>query len=54
MPVCRECGIMQANAEMRRSKKEEGTWVCKDKDPCKLRRAAQRANEIALRKGARR
>lgn len=35
MPVCRECHVMQATVEMRRSPK--GDWLCKDKQAC-LRR----------------
>jgi hypothetical protein len=49
MPTCRECEITQATVEMRRAK--AGTWLCKDKDACKVRRAARRANQIALKKG---
>lgn len=50
MPVCDRCGITQATIEMRRSpKKENGDqiWFCKNKEACKQRRGALRANRIA-------
>lgn len=37
MPQCRDCGVIQATAEMRRSKKEAGTWKCKDAARCLAR-----------------
>lgn len=51
MPTCTQCGVTQVTIEMRRSPKKEpdGTqlWLCKDKDACKQRRGALRANRIA-------
>jgi hypothetical protein len=55
MPTCAKCGVMQATIEMRRSPKKDESgadvWLCKSQGPCKQRRAAQRANQIALKKG---
>lgn len=52
MPTCERCGITQATVEMRRKPKSGGMeWFCKDRDECKQRRAAARAQQIALTKG---
>lgn len=41
---------MQATVNMRRVPKSD-EWLCKDKDQCKQRRIALRANRIAGTKG---
>jgi hypothetical protein len=55
MPTCTKCGITQATVEMRRSPKKDAygmsQWLCKQTEPCKQRRIAARAHQIAVQKG---